>query len=449
MTLDANTWKKLYTLFAPQDRLEYHQQDLYVSRPGAVAQSIAGRVSLQVQPTGKWIVCGSMGSGKSTELVHLVKLLENTHSIVAVDMLRSARSEGEEAVNRIEPSEVLFAIGAGAAQMAREDLAYEVPAPLLERLTRAFGGLLVDEGHEIDLGKLLLGVVRFAANVAAPGQAAVAKAAVGAAEATTGLLGDRRGVKLGGLTRPVKEGDAGFEQLRIAVNDILDDLRGLRQLVVLVDGLDKINDEGRIRELFATTRILASPRAQIVYTAPIDLMPGPLWHAAGGAFNRERLTNVLVRRPALNRIQVDDETIALGVEAMKDVILRRLNRLGLTLEDVFEDGGVEILIDASGGLIRDLIHLVNNAVLEILMSGHSSISQDTARAAVSKLRKEFEITLTTQRVNELRHVREHGETSSAEKHVRELLHGGYVLPYTNGGAWFEPHPILRGLRDGL
>ena len=108
-------------------------------------------------------------------------------------------------------------------------------------------------------------------------------------------------------------------------------------------------------DLFAANRILASPRAQIVYTVPIDLMLGPLWHAVDGAFNRERLTNVLVCRPALERIQVDDETVSRGSEAMKDVVQRRLNRLELGTETVFGNGSIDILIGASGGLMRDLI----------------------------------------------------------------------------------------------
>ena len=37
----------------------------------------------------------------------------------------------------------------------------------------------------------------------------------------------------------------------------------------------------------------------------------------------------------------------------------------------------------------------------------------------------------------------------ADEVSTDLLLSGYVLPYSNGGVWFEPHPILRGLRDGL
>ncbi len=160
------TWKQLYNLFNPADRLEYDQQDLYVSRPRSVAGEIANLLNLQVEPTGKWIVCGSMGCGKSTELVRLATVLENHYSVVALDMVRSLRAD--ILINQVQPSEVLFAIGAGAVQMAREDLAYEVPRDLVDELTNAFGGLL-REREGMDLGKLLQGVARFAANVVVTG----------------------------------------------------------------------------------------------------------------------------------------------------------------------------------------------------------------------------------------------------------------------------------------
>ncbi len=431
------TWKQLYNLFNPADRLAYDQQDLYVSRPRSVAGRIADLLLLQVEPTGKWIVCGSMGCGKSTELVQLAKILENHYSVVALDMVRSLRAD--ILINQVQPSEVLFAIGAGAVQMAREDLDIEVPKALVDDLTDAFVGLL-HEPKGMDFGKLLKGVVRFTANLAATGGSPVG-AVLGAADVAAGALG--------GLTRSVKEGNAELEKLRLAVNAVLDDLSAGRKLVVLVDGLDKVDDEGRIRDLFVNSRILLMPRTQIVYTAPIDLMLGPLWNTASSTFRGERLTNVVVNSPRLAKVEVTEEALNRGREAMTSMVALRLRRVGLSLGDVFDQGSLDALITASGGLVRDLVRLVREAVLSALMTKSPRIDLATAENVITDLRKEFEITLDTRTVEELYHVREKGKPSSSEKHVRDLFHGGYVLPYSNGGVWFEPHPILRGVRDGI
>ncbi len=447
--MSVETWKKLYNLFNPTRRLELSDQDLYVRRPGSVAQTIAADLRHGLEPEGKWVVCGSMGSGKSSELVHLGSLLSDSHVVVGLDLPESVAR-----VDLVQPSEVLFLIGAAAVRTAKEVLDHEVDAKLVARLLNAFQGLLSSEGHTVDLGKLLQGVALFAANLAAPGAGAVVGAASGAAGAAAGALGDkarttlRRTSEIGGLTRPVKEGQPDFERLREAVDDVLEDLRGHRPPVVLVDGLDKIQPLAAIRDLFATNRILALPRAQVVYTGPINLMLATEWQAAGGAFKRARLTNVVVHEPKLEWVTVANSTLSEGRETLCNVVRRRLRRLGLSQDEVFEDGALETLTEASGGLVRDLVHLVNRAVRGALQNETSHIGLATATAAVEEIRKEYEVTLNTRRVDELRHVLKSGEPSGAES-SHELLLWGYVLPYTNGRVWFEPHPILRGLRPEL
>ncbi len=449
MALDFTHWKRLYNLFDPTMRLEMADQDLYVERPGSVAESIAADLRFGLEPEGKWVVCGSLGCGKSSELVHLGTLLDNTHTVIGLDLPGSVAR-----VDLIQPSEVLFLIGAAAVRTSEELLHRAVDAKLKTNLLNAFKGILSSEGHAVDLGKLLQGVALFAANIAAPGVAAVAGAAGGAAQVATGALGEkakttlRRAAKLGGLTRQVKEGEPDFERLRGAVDDILFDLRGVRPPVVLVDGLDKLQALGTIRDLFASHRILALPRAQIVYTGPITLMLATEWIAAGGAFKRERLTNMVVRRPDLAWVDPGVDTVEGGRRAMTSIIDRRLKRAGLEQKDVFEEQMVVQLIEASGGLVRDLVHLVNRAVRRALQSGEDRIGAATVEAAISEIRKEYEVTLNTRRVEELRHVNKEGEPSGAEE-AQELLLGGYVLPYSNGRVWLEPHPILRGLRPGL
>lgn len=197
------------------------------------------------------------------------------------------------------------------------------------------------------------------------------------------------------------------------------------------------------------SRILLMPRTQIVYTAPIDLMLGPLWNTASSLFHSERLTNVLVNRPRLPTIKVSEEALNRGREAMTDMVAARLWRAGLSLDDVFDQGSLDALVTASGGLIRDLVRLVRAAVLSALMDESPRINLSTAENVITELRKEFEITLDTRTVNELRHVRKKGEPSSFEEHLRDLFVSGYVLPYSNGRAWCEPHPILHGVRDGI
>jgi hypothetical protein len=448
MSRDEAIWRRLYNLFDPTRRLELGEQDLYVSRPGSVAAAVAGDLKDRFEPRGKWVFCGSMGSGKSSELIHLGAMLDNTHTLVGLDLLGSVTR-----IDLVEPAEVLFLIGAAAVRTAKDLLDHEIDSKLVVELRKAFDGVL-DEGHGIDLARIFQGVALFTVNVAAPGVGAVAGAARGVTDAAGGLLGDRarltlsRTPKLGGLARPLREGEADFEKLREAVDEILLALPAQRPVVVLVDGLDKVQELPAIRNLFTASRILALPAAQVVYTAPITLMLEAEWQAAGGTFRRARLTNLVIRRPDVERVTITDDEIAANREVMASVIDKRLKPLRLSRDEVFEPGCVDALVTASGGLMRDLVHLVNRAVRRAYQDDASRVGQSAVDSAVEEIRKEYVVTLNTRRVDELRHVRKWGEPSGAEGSNEPLL-GGYVLPYSNGRIWCEPHPILRGLRPEL
>ena len=447
MPLSRDQWRAIYNMFNPQQRLEATDRDLFVERPDSTSQAIVEEIELE--PKGKWVLCGSMGSGKSSELVHLSEQLgRRTHATIGVDLtLSSVR------VDLLTPPEVLFLIGAAVVRSAEELWNQAVPPAKVDALLGAFSGLLDPQGHAVNLSDLLQGVALFGANLLAPGAAAVAGAAQGAAKAASSALGKpvllgRKKPQLGGLTRRLNEGEPDVVALEEAVNDILRHLAGSVPIAILVDGLDKMQNLEAIRDLFATTRILCSPEVPIIYSAPITLMLAAEWQGAGSAFKRERLSNVLVKQPVPAWAQVKEGRIAAGRAALRDVIARRLHRLSLTIEQVFAPEALELIITRSGGLLRDLVQFANRAIRWMLHRDKELIDLETAEAALEDLRKEYEITLNALRTDELRYVRAKGETSGGEV-SKELLLWGYVLPYSNGKVWFEPHPILEGSRPGL
>jgi hypothetical protein len=452
MGISDETWRKIYAAFDPTARVEFDDGDLFVGRPGMVAKSIVDDLRLGLEPQGKWVVCGAMGSGKSSELVELARLLFNSHAVIGLDLPRSVTR-----VELLQPAEVLYLVGLAAIRTARDRWQQDISAALVDELHAAFTPLLNQQARSIDPREVLQGVALLTAHVvsAATGAGpAVVGAVTGGAKAAAGMLPAKqklqRGTSLGGSTRPAIEGDPDIERLCTAVNAILDEMAQTRQPIVLVDGLDKIQELQIIRDLFSGNRLLSLPRAPMVYTGPITLMLGTDWQATGGFFRRERLTNVVVRVPGLPGITVDSAKVEAGGAAMREVVSRRLRRENLTVEDVFAADSLELLVAACGGLLRDLIHLVQRAVRWCIRNKPiDRISEAAAHEAIVELRREYEITLNTRRVDELLHVARVGEPSGDKDVSSELLLTGYILPYANGRVWFEPHPILRGLRPGL
>jgi len=436
-------WKEMYAVFDPTARVEYEDRDLFVSRPGAVAESIADDLRLGLEKEGKWVVCGAMGSGKSSELVELAHRLQSTHAVIGLDLPQSVAR-----IDRIQPAEVLYLVGLAAIRAARELWHHEVAELSQTALHTAFRPLLGANQVEINPGEIIQGVSLLVAHTAGLPVGAIA----GAGRAIAGALPRRRKrtTPLGGVTRSIGDGDPELAQLRIAVDAILEDVASVRAPVVLVDGLDKIVTQEPIRALFSDSRVLAEPRAPVVYTGPITLMLATEWQATASLFRRERLANVVLRVPARDDVSISAERIAEGRAAMRNVIEKRLRRVGdRTIEDVFEPPALERIIDMSGGLLRDLIHLVNRAVRACLRQSAPRITLEIAEAAITEMRKEFEVTLNSRRVAELIHVANTGEPSGNGEESAELLLRGYVLPYANGRVWFEPHPLLRTLRQGL
>jgi len=438
MGATAERWMTLYGLFNPRRRLGEAEQDLYVSRPGAVADHILRRIPFE--PCGKWIIAGTPGSGKSSELVHLGRKVWDEYTVVALDLPPSVAQ-----VNRMTPPEVLFLVGAAAVRRAREG-GIGIPDATVAALTSSFTDMLQpDAAERVEPRDLLEGVALFVSNLAAPGSAAVVQAATGAAKMAASVLG--------GTTRDVREGEAALGRLLAALDAIFAHLAntGPRPLV-LIDGLDKVQDHAVIRSLF-NSRLLSLPSAAMVFSGPITLMLSAYWKTAGDIFQCERLTNLVVGPSPVARVKVPPDKVEAGKAALREVVGRRLTRLELRIDDVFAPDALDELVVCSGGVLRDLIQLVNRccpiAHEKAQRDGKAVVDLDVARLAIGEYRKEMEITLTGRRIEELRRVRLNGEPSGEGEESDDLLLTGFILPYANGGVWFEPHPILRGVREGV
>ena len=446
MPVDEKTWKDVHAAFDPTMRVEIDDQDLYVSRPGSIAQAIVDDLRLGLDPRGKWVVCGAMGSGKSTELVHLASKLASSHAVVGLDLPRSVAR-----VDRLTAPEILYLIGLAGVRAAQELWSHPIRPESIKELHEAFTPLLAGSAHTIDPREILQGVALFTAH--AIGGSAAAAAVGGAARALSAVVPSRvkprRSTHLGGAARPLNDTDPDLDRLQAAVDAIFAEIRTHREPVVLIDGLDKMQQPAVIRELFTGTRILTLPDVPVVYTGPITLMLSTEWQQVGAAFKRERLSTIVVSTPKVPHVTVDPAMVDAGIKTLRDVIHRRLDRLNLASSNIFDSPALEHrIIETSGGLMRDLITLVQHSVRGCLRAGLGTIKPSIVDEATIELRKEYEIGLNTRRVQELTHVATHGEPSGADESA-EMLLGGYVLPYANGRVWFAPHPILKGLRPGL
>lgn len=436
MALTLEQWRRLYKVFDPKRRLEFDDLQLFVERPDSVAPDIARSVTSGFDAQGKWLICGSVGSGKSSELAKLASLLRDTHVVVGVDLWQAAGR-----IEELAPAEILYCIGAAAVRTVKELWDHEVPSQLVDRLQAAFAGLL-DRRHRVDLGDFVEGVALFAADLLVPGAGnagkalgRVAKGAAGKSELSVGRT------RVGGLTRPTKEGDPALRDLQDAVDAILSDIGQIRAPVVLLDGLDKLTELPKIRDLFATSRVLAGPQAPMIYTGPVTLMIAAEWSAAGTYFERPRLTNLAVNAARTPARALSANKIAAARAVARAALERRCQSEGVEFE-AFDSEGVELLISKSGGVLRQLMHLTREACKVAAFADAESLQLQHVQTACDQLRKEFEITMNGERREALEYVAAHGEPRG-DQVSHELLLWNYAFPYVNGEVWFEPNPLIE------
>jgi Cdc6-like AAA superfamily ATPase len=424
---------QLYQDFDPAEPVSQETLDQFVARSGESAKTICEDLQLGLDPLGKWVITGSVGCGKSSELVKLADLLRGDYALVPLDLPNSVAR-----VDLLQPAEILFLVGAATVKAARDLWGHEIAAASQDQLIKAFAGLVDD--RSLDLHQVFEGVALFLGDLAVPGVGKIAAAAT----QTVGQTRKRhRPSALGGKTRPVQEGAPDLQRLQEALDAILQEVRdGYHPPVILVDGLDKLLELSTIRNLFVTTRVLCEPACIIVFTGPITLMLAPEWKATGDQFRRVRLSNLVVRRPQIEGVDVSTERIEYDREKLRELVRLRLAGRGHQITDIFEGAALELLIDASGGLVRDLIHLVNRSIRSALKRAAPRIELSDVHLASDELRKDMDVTLNTLLRDELAHVEQVGEPSGRPDSHRLLL-WGYVLPYTNGRVWFEPHPLLR------
>jgi hypothetical protein len=420
---------QLYRDFDPAEPVSQETLAQFVERSGECAETIVEDLQLGLDPLGKWVITGSVGCGKSSELVKLADRLRDDYAVVPLDLPNSVTR-----VDMLQPAEILFLVGAATVKAARELWGHEVTPASQDQLFEAFAGLVDD--RSLDLQSVFENVALFLGNLVTPGAGQVAAAVSKAA-------GRRRPAALGGKTRPLQSGDADLRQLLEALDSILQEVRSsYRPPVVLVDGLDKLLDLAKIRDLFVTARTLCEPACVIVYTGPITLMLAPEWKATGDHFRRVRLSNLVVRQPVIAAVTIATERIEEDRARLRELVHRRLEARGHALDEVFDRESLDVLIDTSGGLVRDLVHLVNRSIRSALKRDVSRIEAVDVEVARGELRKDMDVSLNTLLRDELAHVERVGEPSGTPDAQRLLL-WGYILPYTNGRVWFESHPLLR------
>jgi hypothetical protein len=227
------------------------------------------------------------------------------------------------------------------------------------------------------------------------------------------------------------------------VNLIIADVstQSKKPLLVVVDGLDKLQRLDQAQLIFVNSRALRSPVCNIIYTVPMLVYTS----LGFGQAEDDCLSYLL---PNVKLFEKEDDTAEYrpGYGLLHQVVDRRLAAVGTSADELFEPKVLDLLIQKSGGVMRWLIALVQDSCAFAELAGLDRVSTREATRAVEDRAAQLAYRITTERADELKKVRERKLPSGTDA-SKELLHGLLIVAYRNGSAWFDAHPLIWDLLE--
>lgn len=390
------------------------------------------------------LLTGTVGTGKTTELLRIAEARARKEFVVFLDLERHFEQVVGDtaALQHVSPWEVCFLVGLALLRSAEDRLGFTFPAPHLEDLKQAWIRLAKSSGEvtqepALDLAKLAKSMVLLASS-AAPPLAGGAAGAVGSALSALAAAADagKWSITLGLTKKALPDQDAQVQTLLRCVNVLIGLVhQRAGRVLLIIDGLDRIESFDRARELFIDSQMIGQLDCRIVLCGPFAL------RRDGLIVNVRAFSDVppLVNVPVLS--QQDPALPGAGVRFFHELFARRVADLGAT--DLLDPSLLDRLAYYSGGRAREFVHLIRRLSELAWDEGAPSATPAIVDKVIDERRRRREMGLTREKIRILEAVAADPDHRLPDgDDARSLLATGALLPYPDGSEWYYPHPLL-------
>ena len=428
-------WQKIYQRF---DVYEYVTSARWrADRALSPARKIVEILSTPFASDARILVTGTIGTGKTTELLRVAEARADHEFVVFLDLARHfdrlGRIEGLQHVNQWE---VCFLVGLALYRTTEEKLGLSFPREILKDLESAWTGLARASGTappaNLDLGKLAKAIVTAgAAIIGGPGATLGAGLVGNAAEALRATWN----LPMGASSTRIPDDDERVKTMLNTVNRVIADVQTRHRPVLLViDGLDRIRDIERARELFVESDVLARLACRVVICGPFALRH----HPTASAVPRFQF-QPLVNEPVLD--QHDPTRPGPGVPFFTELFQRRTEDLGGA--PLIAQPLLDHLAFYSGGRSRDFVKMIRLIAQEAWQADVDAATAEIVESVIDQERRLLETGLHRGHIDVLEAVmRDPDHRLPKDDLVWELLTLSRLLPYPDHSEWFYPHPLL-------
>ena len=227
------------------------------------------------------------------------------------------------------------------------------------------------------------------------------------------------------------------EVINLTIDQIRASLPGGKELLVIIDDLEKIPDVERADRLFNQAGgYMVTPRCKIIYTLPIALYY---------SLTFQQIANTFSKAYFLRNINLSNEK----GEEIPDGFTLLQTFLGKRLDPALMDTDAQrAAIQASGGVVRELVRITKDGIIKALARDRSGISQDLVNAAIIELRNEYSRGLLTHHF-EVLHAAVNEQPVREKRILMELYHARVLLEYETsaGERWNAVNPMVQPLLD--
>lgn len=219
-----------------------------------------------------------------------------------------------------------------------------------------------------------------------------------------------------------------IELLSYIADEISKMTSGKRPIIIFED-LDKLNPEDAWKVFYNYSAILSGMPFPVIYTFPIGLSYDGRFAAIEGYFISKTL-------PMIKIETIDGQPFEDGIEVIREIIRKRADL------NLFEQDVLDILIQFTGGTLRDLFYVINTSAKRAVRRKSDRICMEDAERALEELR-----TSLTKRIEQkdyafLSSICEGNKERIEDREMLlKMLQASVVLEY-NGRRWHNVHPLV-------
>ncbi|HEX8435268.1 hypothetical protein [Archangium sp.] len=432
-------WQELYQRFDPERPADSRWR---ADRPHSPARRIIESLDM---PFGdpRILLTGTVGTGKTTELMRVAEARKDREVVVFLDLARhfSEVVRDPAALDRISSWEVCFLAGLALIATAQQRLGYDFPAHYIEELKTAWNALARATDTppaQLDIGalaKATLGVMASTAPVLAEGATGTGLATGFAFSGAIAGAVSKWMAPLGLSKQFLPDQNSHVQTLLACVNVLVGQIQHEhRRVLFVIDGLDRIRNIERAKELFVDSQLIAQLACPVVVCAPFALRHHPSTAAVRGF---EPLA--LVNEPVL--LHGDPTRHGEGVRFFCELFERRTADLGA--ENLIARPLLEELAYRSGGRARDFVRFIRELSKESWLADAPVATEEFVQKVLDHQRRLRETGLNKGHIELLEAIANDPEHRlPANPLAQELLSYQTLLPYPNESEWYYPHPLL-------